>query len=242
MRLFNFKHLHEAGDWFNFKVKPNKRLRVCLSISEAEPEPAQESERRAPDCHFSTLPLIKYHWSAFAALQRRNGRKGKLHPNHWTQKQNKRQGISLDSTQPPKEREISVLVLCFNVRFKGKRQREDQRENLLKQFQKFLGDCCWFYYIIFSSLCTQGSFFFFSDVQRSADSSATPVRPHCPLLTERKIHPLRHLCLVPKYGHDLNYLRSKHFRKQLFIHNFAFSWGIVTLIIVLSMITHHIIY
>lgn len=175
MRLFNFKHLHEAGDWFNFKVKPNKRLRVCLSISEAEPEPAQESERRAPDCHFSTLPLIKYHWSAFAALQRRNGRKGKLHPNHWTQKQNKRQGISLDSTQPPKEREISVLVLCFNVRFKGKRQREDQRENLLKQFQKFLGDCCWFYYIIFSSLCTQGSFFFFL----TCSGALTAVRHRC---------------------------------------------------------------
>lgn len=40
-------------------------------------------------------------------------------------------------------------------------------------------------------------------VQRRADSSAAAVRPHCPLSTWKRIDPLRHLRLVPKYGHKL---------------------------------------
>lgn len=137
--LFQFKHLHEAGDLISKSSSTKGSESVSAYQRQSRNLHRSQEEQRLAVISPPPPPLIKYHWSTFAALQRGNVCKGKLHPNHWTQKQNKRQQISLDSKRSLKERQISallyfILFFCFNVRFKGKRQREDQRENLWKIF------------------------------------------------------------------------------------------------------------
>lgn len=104
-----------------------------LSISEAKPEPAQESERRAPGCHFSPPTFNQISLKCFCCTSAQE-RAARASCTPITEPKGKIRGreIVLDSRRSLKEREISGLVLCFNGRFKGKRQREDQSENLWK--------------------------------------------------------------------------------------------------------------